>query len=492
MRGRGPMGVLQRRWRWLAGAVLAGLVGGLGATLLATPTYQATAGTFFSLQYGNSAADLVQGSTYTQNQVESFATLATTPVVLTPVVEELGLDVSAQALATRITASAPLDTVLVEVSVTDVSAEQSARIANAVAESLSRTVEELAPEDADGDPTVQATTVAPAEVPSGQASPDLVVDLAAGLLLGLLAGLGLVALRELSDTRVRDAETLATLTPLPVVGSIGVLPRSADRPVVVELEPHGTAAESFRQLRTNLRFLGLSRDDEGATGAQVVSVTSSLAAEGKSTVAANLAVALAETGRVLLVDADLRRPSVATVLGLEGAAGLTTVLVGEAEPADVVQEWGAAGLHVLTAGALPPNPSELLGSPAMAALLARLRGEYDHVVLDTAPVLPVADAAILSRVVDGTLVVANVTRVRRHQLTETLTGLDRLGGRTLGVVLNQVRRDESAYTYETPAALQWAPARPVAEVGADTAPSPLPRMPVGARADGHAGVGERP
>jgi polysaccharide biosynthesis transport protein len=159
-------------------------------------------------------------------------------------------------------------------------------------------------------------------------------------------------------------------------------------------------------------------------------------------------VTLAETGaRVLLVDADLRRPAVADVLGIEGGVGLTTVLAGQAEVDDVVQDWGAAGLRVLPSGAVPPNPAELLSSPAMRRLIAELRADYDHVVVDTTPVLPVADASALSRVVDGVVVVANARRVRRRQLVQGLGDLSRVSARVLGVVLNQVRRDEESYSY---------------------------------------------
>jgi capsular exopolysaccharide synthesis family protein len=219
--------------------------------------------------------------------------------------------------------------------------------------------------------------------------------------------------------------------------------------VVVAEAPHSSHAESFRQLRTSLQFLDVGARAGGPSEARrLLSVTSSLAGEGKTTVAVNLAVALAETSaRVLLVDADLRRPSVATRLGVEGAVGLTTVLVGQAEVSDVVQPWGGTGLDVLTSGELPPNPGELLGSPAMRSLLARLRAEYDFVIVDTAPLLPVADGAIVASLVDGTLLLANVAKVRRYQLAESLGSLARVEASLLGVVLNRVARDVRSYGY---------------------------------------------
>ena len=448
MSARGPLQAVARRWPWLVAVLLTGLLAGAGHYVLSTPTYRASASVFFSLQFGNSASELVQGSTYAQNQVVSFARLATTPAVLEPVIDDLDLDVGPDELAGRIVATAPLDTVIIEVTVTDESAERSARIANAVAGGLADTVEDLAPQNAAGEPTVRAMTVASAEVPDEPAAPDLLLDLAAGLLAGLVLGCGVAWARDLLDTRVQDPAVVAALTDLPVVGTIGPFPPGTVSPVVVESAPHGPSAEAFRQLRTNLQFLEIPEVDGERGGVRTLMVTSSVPNEGKSTTAANLAVTLADTGaRVLLVDTDLRRPSVARLLGLEGAAGLTTVLLGRASVEDVVQEWGSSGLWVLPSGQVPPNPSELLSSPAMRRLVQQLRDGFDYVVLDAPPLLPVADAAILSHVVDGTFLVVDVRRVRRHELRESLQGLEHVNSRPLGLVLNQVRRNESSYSY---------------------------------------------
>lgn len=485
MNSAGAVGVARRRWRWIAAVVLVALAGALLHSQVVAKSYRATAEVFFTLQYGNSAADLVQGATYTQNQVASFARLATTPAVLGPVVEDLGLDVPATELAGRVEAAAPADTVLVEITVTESSAAASARVANAVAGSLAAVVEQLAPEDAEGRPTVSAATVTPAEEPDGPASPDPVLELGVGLVLGLLLGGALAWARDTLDSRVRDAAALAEVTALPVVGTLGVLPPALGRRPVVVQHPHHPHAESFRHLRTNVQFL---RVPDAATGAgdasaHVLLTTSSVPNEGKSTVAVNLACALAETGaRVLLVDADLRRPTVAAFLGIEGAAGLTTALIGQAAWQDLVQEWGNAGLSVLPSGPVPPNPAELLGSPAMRRLIAEMRSGYDYVVIDTAPVLAVTDGVVLSRAVDGTLVVANAARVRRAQLAESLDALTRVGSRVLGVVLNQVQRDADSYDYRS--AEDGQGAVPTSEPAADDATRPAaarPAVPAGQR-----------
>ena len=178
-------------------------------------------------------------------------------------------------------------------------------------------------------------------------------------------------------------------------------------------------------------------------------ISSSIPGEGKSTIAINLAVSLADAGaRVILVDADLRRPSIAEYLGIEGGVGLTTVLIGRAEVEDVVQPFGKTSLDLLPAGQIPPNPSELLGSVAMADLLERLSDSYDMVLLDSPPLLPVTDAVVLSNLAGGALVVVGVDRIHRPQLQQSLESLETAGAHVFGIVMNKIaRREAAAYGY---------------------------------------------
>lgn len=438
--------VLRRRWLTVLLLTMLGAGVAAGFSFLKAPVYSSQASVFFSIQFGTTASELVQGATYTQNSVTSFATLATKPIVLDAVIEDLGLNTTADVMAENVVATAPLDTVIVEISVRDNSPEDAAAIAGAIADELSATVERLSPKDADGVASVQAEIVAPATVERSPVSPNISLNFAAGILAGLLAGVGFAFVRETLDTRVRDAADVQAITEVPLLGVIGVFPGGTGSLVLKDI-PGSSQAEAYRQIRTNLQFL------EVTDQARSIVVTSALPAEGKSTAAANLALALAETStRVLLVDADLRRPNIADLMNLEGAAGLSTVLIGRAEFDDVVQKWGAGTLHVLTSGQLPPNPSELLGSPAMKRLLLDLEGRYDVVILDTAPLLPVTDAAILSGVALGTIVVANARRVRSGQLAEGLGFLDQVDARVLGIVLNEAVKDSERYGY-TPHAM---------------------------------------
>ncbi len=154
-------------------------------------------------------------------------------------------------------------------------------------------------------------------------------------------------------------------------------------------------------------------------------MTSPSSGEGKSTVTTNLAASIAATGvRVLVVEADLRRPQVHNYFGVEGGAGLTDILIGRAELADVVQPWRSPNLHILAAGRIPPNPSELLGSHQMRELMTQLQERYDVVLYDTPPVLPVPDAAILSRTVGGVLLVTSIDHTRRDEVRSAVIALE--------------------------------------------------------------------
>jgi capsular exopolysaccharide synthesis family protein len=202
-------------------------------------------------------------------------------------------------------------------------------------------------------------------------------------------------------------------------------------------------AEAFRTMRTNLQF-----DDVDHELGSVV-ITSSIAGEGKSTTCCNLAISLAQAGtRVILVEADLRRPKVADYMGLEGAIGLTNVLVGNLHIDDALQAWGNGNLHVLASGQLPPNPSELLGSQQMEHLLRELEGRADIVLIDAPPILPVTDAAVLSVMTSGVVMVVSAEKTRRDQVKRAASGITGVGGVILGTVFNKVpKRGAESYGY---------------------------------------------
>jgi len=373
----------------------------------------------------------------------SYEEVVSSPLVLSKVITTLGLSTTTEELAERIDAEASPGTVVLEIAVTDTDRVAAASIANAVGEQLSTTVGNLTPEQPDGSEAVRATTLAPATVPEDPSSPNVLRNLALGVALGVLLGVGFALVRSLLDTKIRSDEDVRTLTERPILGSIAFDEHVPDHPVIVTDEPHSSAAEAIRRLRTNIQFIGTGGE------CKTLVVTSSISGEGKSTTSINLAVSMADAGaRVILIDADLRRPSIADYTGVEGRAGLTSILIGRAELEDVTQPWRDTSLTILPSGPVPPNPSELLGSPAMSELLTKLRSSYDVVLLDTPPLLPVTDAAVLTKMVGGALVVVGADRLHRGQLQESLANLDTAGAHVYGVVVNKVaKRDANGYGY---------------------------------------------
>jgi succinoglycan biosynthesis transport protein ExoP len=437
--------ILRRRWLSVLIITLTTLAAASLVTLAMPQRYTASTQLFFAVA-GEDVADLAQGSSFAEKQMASYAQVATSPLVLDPVASELDLGISGAELARVVEASVPVDnTVIIEISATDPNPEQAARIANAVGAQLADTAASLSPNRKDGTEAVRATTLQVAQIPNSPSSPNVKRNLSAGLLIGLLLGTGIAVLRHLLDTKIRSEQDVRALTDSPILGVVAFDQKVPRHPVILRDEPLAQPSEAVRRLRTNLQFIDVSNRPKS------IVISSSIPGEGKSTMAINLAVSLADTGaRVILVDADLRRPSIAEYIGIEGRVGLTTVLIGRADVEDVVQPLGTTTLDLLPAGQIPPNPSELLGSAAMASLLDRLTSSYDMVLLDSPPLLPVTDAAVLSKLAGGALIVVGADRIHRPQLQETLGSLETAGAHVLGIVLNKIdRREASTYSYES-------------------------------------------
>ncbi len=434
---------LRKRW-WLV-VVLALVAGGVGflQARAETPMYRSTAGSYVTLSTAGSVSELVQGSTYTQNLIQSFALLSRSPAVLAPVIEELGLDTTAPRLARNVSAGVPLNSFIIETTVVGPDPEEAAEIANSIALNLADAVSRLSPATGDGGPAVRLEVITPATAPARPYAPNVRFVAVTWAAVGALVGATGALIWAVLDTRLRTEREVTQVLSLPVLGAI---PR--DRRSARGLELSETPSEAFRRLRTSLRFL-----DVGERLKSVV-VTSPAAGEGKTTTALSLATALAEVhDRVLVIDADLRRPTVAERTGLIGDAGLTSVLIGQAKVEDVVQPWGDSGVWVVASGPVPPNPGQLVESDSMKELLKEATREYDFVVIDAPPVVPVMDAAVLSRVAGGALLVARLGKTTRSALTRANASLESVGGTGLGLVLLG-GRGEVAYYGTAPAQLE--------------------------------------
>jgi len=440
--------ILRRYWRSALATVLACVAVAAVVTLLQKPTYASTASVFISVESGGTAGELSQGATYAERQVGSFVSVATSAMVLQPVIDELGLDLSVKQLADKLSVSSPAATSIIRVAADDEYAQRSADLANAVAASLQRSTEELAPPGPDGNRLVSATIIDQAVAPAAPSAPRPTMNLALGVLLGLLVGFGQAVLRTVLDTRVRTVEDVAGVTDAPVLAAIEHHEPSqvANRAATATSGIQWASAEAYRKLRTSIGFVGLGGERRSS-----IVITSSVDSEGKTETATNLARVLALAGeRVLLIDADLRRPAVGERLRIDSELGLSDVLTGRGSLQDLIIDVAPGALSVLPAGTVPPNPSELLGSEAMQHLLATVEREYDYVLLDAPPLLPVTDAVILAAQTGGAVVVSRSGAIRRQQLATALSALESAGVTLLGVVLNDVTPSRAdSYGYYT-------------------------------------------
>lgn len=426
------LGTLRRRWLFITALALLGASIGFVLGLNSPKMYKASSSVFVSTPRGSTATELVQGSTFTQNLIQSYAKLAKMPSVLSPVITKLDLQTTPEQLADAVSADTPMNTVLIEITVTDESPTQAALIANAVSSSLATTAQALSPKADNGIPAIAMQQVEQAQAPNNPFAPDKRFMTLTGFALGLALASAYALARQVIDTRLRTEQDVQRATDIPLLGTIPGLRRKGPEVADFRTQKSGVTAESFRKLAANLEFL-----DPDARVRSVV-VTSAVAGEGKSSTAINLALALAERSeRVILVDADLRRPRIAEYCGIDGTLGLTTVLTGRAKLSDVIEPWGP--IRILPSGAVPPNPNQLVTSATMAATVDALVKQFDIVIFDSAPLLPVADSLALSRLTDGALLVTRANSTRRGQLRAAEDAVENVKGRVLGVILNRIK-----------------------------------------------------
>ncbi|WP_114203080.1 polysaccharide biosynthesis tyrosine autokinase [Janibacter anophelis] len=426
------VGALRAQWRLIVVCVVLAVVAAAALTVTTTPVYEARARIYLSAERGSNGDNGQGGSVFalTSDDLETYVSILNTPAVLDPLREELGLE---PGHPIDVRAEVTGSTSILNITARAADPQEAAAVANEVGPQLGEVAGEFSTLLKSSGQEVVSTPIQPASAPSRPVSPDPLRNIALGLLSGLVLGLGIALVRHALDTKVRREEDIRIHSDAPMLAGLPLETSSKRSLVSLEDEPHGRHAEAVRRLRTNLMFVDVT------TGRHSFVVTSAMPGEGKTTTAVNLALAMADSGRrTLLVDADLRNPSVARTLGMEGSVGLTTILLGEAEPHDVIQSWGAAGMDVLPAGSVPPNPSELLGSAPMEALLTRLVAQYDFVLIDSPPVVPVIDAVVIERLTGGLLMVVGMDRTKKKDLAAALMQLDTVGSRVSGFARNFV------------------------------------------------------
>ena len=435
-------------WLLIIGIVV-GAAAGFGYASLQPKVYAASSSGYVTVGESGTV-DVLSGSTAAKERARSYAAIVSSEAVAQKIKQNTPeLSLTTGQIRSSITAAAGENAALITVSAKASSPKNAQLLANGALQATADYIKEIEqnPGNAqalvNGDSTAASptggNTVRVIPLNNASVNPPLVApNYEQNTLIGAGTGLVLVYaaifLRRALDQRIRTRDDATKATGASI---LGVLPVSddlnEDNIVKGDTDDH-IAQESIRQLRTNLRFVNVD------TPPRSFIVTSAVPGEGKSTVSLSLARAMADAGSpVILIDADLRRPTVAKKLKLDAKVGLTQVLAGQVEIANAVHQVGESNLFVLPAGRIPPNPSELLGSDKMRQLINELSEEF-IVVVDVPPLLPVTDASLLSHSVDGVILVGSIGRSHREQMTEASNILKKVNANLLGMVLNRAPR----------------------------------------------------
>ena len=491
--------VLRRRKWVVATTALLVVVVALTFSLLQTPVYTASARlTVEPIDEPQGEASALRQLVYGPQELETQREVITSVWVAQLVVERLGLDQPVSDLLEMVSARIVGESQVLEVTAESTDAQEAASIAQGFAESfleqrrrealderlaavtaleqraaeVRQSLAEIADEGSEAEGidrqareqeenallsqlgSIQAqiatlsapaafvssggTVIRPAEVPTAPSSPKPLRTGVLAVVLGLMLGVGLAFLRDFLDDSIRSDEEAVRAVGRPVLGHI---PRWKDaataegaQRLAAYVAPASQVGEAYQTLRTNLRFMAVARDMRSLL------ITSATSGEGKTTTAANLAVAAARTGaRVILVGVDLRRPTLHRLFGVERRHGLTDLLAGEGgQLSDVLVDVDMPNLQVLLSGEIPPNPTELLSSPAMTAVMAQLESSADLVIYDGPPVLAVADALELGPKVGGAVIIVNAGQSGRHAVHAAAERLRSVGAEVVGTVLNNI------------------------------------------------------
>jgi capsular exopolysaccharide synthesis family protein len=450
-------------WKFITVVTLVFTVAAMAWSSMRPRVYAAEASAVVVAAGTESVSSLLAGDTLAKARAKNYKSLAESRLVADNVSASTGVKMTGAELLDSVSVNVPRDTAEIRIHAESSDPTTAQKVADAWVAELGKQVQErerASATAAAGQPAPAAVpplslvSLDAATVPTAPVSPGVGLSTASGALMGLLLGYVAALLRHRLDRRVRTAAEVEKLFSVPVVGALPVDSTLQGGNKVLESPSrkpgaygHNPAfAEALRELRTNLTFLDVDNPP------RIIVVTSSVSGEGKSTIAANLASAMAAAGEdVVVVDGDLRHPSIARIFGVVPGIGITDILTGKARVDDVLQQRSdLPNLRILGSGRIPPNPSELLSSRAMKQLIGSL-SERGVVIIDAPPLLPVTDAVLLARVADGAIVVVRAGRTTKEQLSKSLGNLRRVSAGVLGTLLNCVPAKEfDGYSYYTP------------------------------------------
>lgn len=430
-----------------------GILAGNFISASTTPLFKSSADLFISTPA--SAVDiglLATGSTFSQERVKSYTQIINAPATLQPVIDRLQLATTPEALASRITAQAPPDTVVIRIQVVDENPERAAAIANEVSMQFALTAESIELPQANSSSPVKVSVARPAVPEYGPISPKKNTNRLLGLVAFTFAAYLFFLIRYLSDLTVKNVNDISEL---PLLAAIGFDPNADKNPLLTDIGAYEARTEAFRSLRTNL----LNAIGTGKTS--VIAITSGVAEEGKTTTSINLAISLANQGlNTLLIEGDLRRPRLTRYINHSNnepaTIGLSHIL--QSTTASSLKETTEKAtvkfldkLNFISSGEITQNPTELLASPNLQSLFDSVRSRYDIILIDCPPVLPVTDASVIAKVADGVLIIVYGGRTRIKAFESTIDALKLIQTKILGVVINKIpnSRDSEDYGYKS-------------------------------------------
>ena len=453
--------VLNKTWLVAIVAVVCAVITFLGTFFFVTPMYKSSAmfyvnNSAFSL--GDAAMSITTGDiSASRGLVKNYIIILNTRETLNDVIDYAGVDLSYKEIKSMISAEAVDSTEIFEVVVTSPDPKEAEVIADAIAYIMPKRISSII----EG---TSAKVVDSAVLPSRPSSPNYTKNTLIGFMLGLMMTVAVIVLRDLFDITVRSEEDLERSCPHPVLAAVPDMtapskggyyygygnqkkqsPDSGKQPDVVGADISFAASEAYKLLRTKLQF---SFADEKAC--RVIGVSSALTGEGKSLSSVNLAYTLSQlNNRVLLIDCDMRRPSLAAKLPIQKAPGLSDFLAGQSHADNLIQQCGLKdnerAFHVISAGRMPPNPMELLSSMRMEKMLGLLRQNYDYIILDLPPVGEVGDALAVAKLTDGMLLVVRQNYCNRLALSAAVRQFQFVESKILGVVFNCASENGNGY-----------------------------------------------
>lgn len=368
---------------------------------------------------------------------KTYAEIITKRTILEKVISELDLPYNTEDLVKKIDVQIIRDTQLISVSVKDQNSNKAAQIADVIAQKTSAEVINLQGEKNNYNTIAIVEKAVPPEKP---ASPQKALSVTLSFILSFLTITGITFVIEYLDDTFKDEFDIQEYLHTSHLGTISYIREDHRRPgtLITLSDPHSPSVESFREIRTNIQFSQPEKANKSFL------VTSSVPSEGKSQITANLAVVMAQAGyKTILIDADLHRPTQHEIFKIDNTFGLSDILMSKQMPKDFYQETSIHGLSLITSGSFLPNPSEWLGSTQMYNLIEKLKEEKFHtIIFDTPPVRLVTDAAILSSMVDGTIVVIESGHTSRKEVQSAIDAIKKVGGEVTGTILNYKKQNQ--------------------------------------------------